>query len=49
MMLGGAAAGAEAPVAEATGGFVEDTRWSLLNRTVLERRDYLDGGRSNGG
>jgi len=44
-----AAAAAEAPAREAGGGFVEDTRWSLLNRTVYERRDYQNGARSNGG
>lgn len=33
----------------ASGGFWEDTRWSVLNRTVYERRDYRDGDKSNGG
>lgn len=32
-----------------TGGLIEDTRWSLLNRTVFEQRDYTHGSRSNGG
>ncbi|MDQ0587157.1 OprD family outer membrane porin [Variovorax paradoxus] len=49
MVLAGGACGAEDPTRETAGGFIEDTRWSLLNRTVYERRDYLDGGRSNGG
>lgn len=49
VVLTGAAARAEDPGRAAAGGFVEDIRWSLLNRTVYERRNYLDGGRSNGG
>lgn len=32
-----------------SGGFFEDTRWSLLNRTVYEQREYRDGDKSNGG
>ena len=28
-------------------GFVEDSRWSLLNRTVYDRRDYLNGGKNS--
>ena len=47
--LAGTASGAEGTPREAAGGFVEDTRWSLLNRTVYERRNYLDGATSNGG
>ncbi|AGU48570.1 putative outer membrane porin, OprD family [Variovorax paradoxus B4] len=31
------------------GGFVQDTRWRVLNRSVYESRHYLDGDRSNGG
>lgn len=42
-MLGGASMAGEA------GGFVEDTRWSLLQRSVYENRTYLHGDRSNGG
>lgn len=41
----GGAWGAE-PDAE---GLLEGTRWSLLNRSVFERRDYTHGDRSNGG
>lgn len=29
--------------------FVQDTQWSVITRTVYERRDYLEGNRSNGG
>ncbi|WP_432730362.1 OprD family outer membrane porin [Variovorax sp. W6] len=42
-MLGTAAMAAEG------GGFVENTRWSLLQRSVYENRSYLHGDRSNGG
>ncbi|WP_082818110.1 OprD family outer membrane porin [Variovorax boronicumulans] len=31
------------------GGFVEDTRWHVLQRSVYEHRSYLHGDRSNGG
>ncbi|SFN87431.1 imipenem/basic amino acid-specific outer membrane pore [Formivibrio citricus] len=31
------------------GGFLDDARWSVLNRTVYERRDYQHGDKSNGG
>lgn len=48
MALSGAAWGADGEVLQAT-GFVEDTRWNLLNRTVYERRDYRHDDRSNGG
>lgn len=47
MALSGAASGkGEAPRAT---GFMEDTRWSVFNRSVYERRDYRHGDRSNGG
>ena len=42
-MLGTSALGAEG------GGFVEDTRWHVLQRSVYEHRSYLHGDRSNGG
>ncbi len=29
-------------------GFVEDSQWNLLNRSVYDRRDYEHGARSNG-
>ena len=29
-------------------GFVEDSSWSLLNRTVYDQRDYKHGGRNSG-
>ncbi|WP_153112085.1 OprD family outer membrane porin [Propionivibrio limicola] len=29
--------------------FVQDTKWSVTARTVYERRNYLEGDRSNGG
>jgi imipenem/basic amino acid-specific outer membrane pore len=29
-------------------GFVEDSHWTLLNRSVYDRRDYRHGARSNG-
>lgn len=28
---------------------IDDSHWSLLTRSVYERRDYLNGGKSNGG
>ena len=49
MGLAGAAVGAEDPALAAERGFIEGTRWSLLQRSVYERRDYLHGARSNGG
>lgn len=30
-------------------GFVEDGRWSLLNRSVFDQRDYKHGGRNSAG
>ena len=42
-MLGTSALAAEG------GGFVEDTRWHVLQRSVYEHRSYLHGDRSNGG
>ncbi|QFZ83754.1 outer membrane porin, OprD family [Variovorax paradoxus] len=42
-MLGTSALAAEG------GGFVEDTRWRVLQRSVYENRSYLHGDRSNGG
>jgi len=30
-------------------GFLEDSKWGLLTRTVYDLRDYKHGGRSNGG
>lgn len=42
-MLGTSALAAEGD------GFVEDTRWHVLQRSVYEHRSYLHGDRSNGG
>ncbi|WP_390341869.1 OprD family outer membrane porin [Variovorax boronicumulans] len=42
-MLGTSALAAEG------GGFIEDTRWHVLQRSVYEHRSYLHGDRSNGG
>ncbi|MCC6076706.1 OprD family porin [Pseudomonas sp. MAHUQ-58] len=33
---------------EQTNGFVEDSRWTLLNRSVYDNREYRHGARSNG-
>lgn len=33
---------------EQTNGFVEDSRWTLLNRTLYDNREYRHGARSNG-
>ena len=43
VMLGTSALAAEG------GGFVEDMRWRVLQRSVYEHRSYLHGDRSNGG
>lgn len=42
-------AGAEESSSSVFGSFVDDAHWSLLTRSVYERRDYLNGGKSNGG
>lgn len=34
---------------EQTNGFVEDSRWTLLNRSVYDNREYRHGAHSNGG
>lgn len=30
-------------------GFIEDSTWNLLNRSVYDRREYRNGGRNSGG
>lgn len=39
---------AQAGVQQASRGFVEDGTWSLLGRSVYDRRDYRNGATSNG-
>ncbi|WP_318652851.1 OprD family porin [Pseudomonas sp. PDM18] len=33
---------------EESGGFIEDSRWNLLNRTVFDQREYRHGDRNSG-
>ncbi|WP_313739043.1 OprD family porin [Pseudomonas sp.] len=41
-----AAADSDESAQSAAKGFVEDSRWNLLNRSVYDRRDYHNGGRN---
>ncbi len=34
-------------VQEESNGFVEDSRWSLLNRTLFDQREYRHGDRNS--
>ncbi|PTT95649.1 outer membrane porin, OprD family, partial [Pseudomonas sp. HMWF031] len=48
LALGGQSLLALASEQDNAKGIVEDSQWSLLNRTVYDRRDYEHGSLSNG-
>lgn len=48
LALGGQSLLALAAEQDIAKGFVEDSQWSLLNRSVYDRRDYKHGALSNG-
>jgi len=48
LALGGQSLLAFAAEQDTAKGFIEDSQWNLLNRSVYDRRDYQHGALSNG-
>ena len=48
LALGGQSLLAFAAEQDTANGFIEDSQWNLLNRSVYDRRDYRHGALSNG-
>ncbi|WP_256657626.1 OprD family outer membrane porin [Pseudomonas sp. ACM7] len=48
LALGGQSLLALASEQDTATGFIEDSQWSLLNRSLYDRRDYEHGSLSNG-
>ncbi|MFS2097061.1 OprD family porin [Pseudomonas sp. B21-017] len=48
LALGGETLLAQASEQDNANGFLQDSQWSLLNRSLYDRRDYEHGALSNG-